>query len=264
MSLVPPPKKSLGQHFLFDPSILERIVAASGLTGGEAALEIGPGPGGLTKAILATGARVVAVEADGRMVELLNEARPPNLTVVHGDAMKVDFAELVKEFSPPVRLIGNLPYNISGPLIAKLLKSRSVFSSMTVMLQKEVADRIAAPPGTKARGTLTVLAELFCDVSQVMKLPPGAFRPPPKVDSAVIHLEVLAEPRHPLADEAALWRLVKVLFQKRRKMIRGGLKAMSAEYPEWLEAAGLLGTERPEQLTSSEWAALSNAVCRTI
>src|SRR5512145_444378 len=161
---VPMPKKSLGQHFLFDPNILGRIVEAAGVEAGENVLEIGPGPGGLTRALVEAGARVWAVEADARMVEHLGELRLPGLVLRKGDALKTDYLALAHEAGGSLRLVANLPYNISGPLLARLLHQRAAFSSMTLMFQREVAERVAAPPGGRVRGTLSVTAQAFCSV----------------------------------------------------------------------------------------------------
>ncbi len=256
----PAPKKSLGQHFLFDRSILAKIVKASGLSEGEAALEIGPGPGGLTKAILEAGGNLWAVEADPRMVEHLRGGEFSGLKVIHADALKTDYLALAAEAGSKMRLIANLPYNISGPLLARLLRQRAAFSSMTLMFQREVAQRIAASEGGRERGGLSVLAQVFCSVKIAMKVPAGAFRPPPKVESAVIRLDVLETAKEPLSDEETLWQLVHEAFLMRRKMLRNCLKERLDEEGEVLAAAGLSGTERPEELSALTWIRLANAV----
>jgi 16S rRNA (adenine1518-N6/adenine1519-N6)-dimethyltransferase len=261
--LAPSPKKSLGQHFLFDKNILGKIVRLAGVIPGEAVLEIGPGPGGLTRALLDTGARVWAVETDRRMIEHLREGGFEGVEIIEGDALRTDYLQLAKAAGEPFRLVANLPYNISGPLLALLLKERQAFKSMTLMFQKEVAQRIAAGPGGRVRGNLSVLAQIFCEVKVVMKVPPGAFRPPPKVESAVIRLDPLAKTILPIDDEETLWSIVGESFQHRRKMLRNCLRDRLGEGDELLERAGLKGTERPEELDSAQWIRLANEVFRS-
>ncbi len=256
------PKKSLGQHFLHDPSILKRIVAAAGVEPGERVLEIGPGPGGLTRALAGAGARVWAVEADPRMVAHLQSLDLPGVQVWCGDALEQDFEALAAEAGGAFRLVANLPYNISGPLLARLLRQRRAFASMTVMLQREVAERLAAPPGNRARGSLGVLAQSFCSLRLLFRVAPGSFRPPPKVDSRVLRLDVLPEPVSPVEDEALLWEVVRKGFSQRRKMLRNALAGTVADTGALLAAAGLEGAERPEELTVAQWASLANEVCR--
>ncbi|MBI5442659.1 MAG: ribosomal RNA small subunit methyltransferase A [Deltaproteobacteria bacterium] len=256
---VPPPRKSLGQHFLSDPEVLRRIVEASGVQPGEAVLEIGPGPGGLTRALSDASAEARALEADERRVEYLAGLRLPGVRVEHADALEVDYRELARAAGGPFRLVANLPYNISGPLIAKLLRERAAFRSMTVMLQKEVAERLLAPPGTKARGRLSVMTQAFCRIRPVLRVSAGAFRPRPKVDSEVVHLDVLERPVALLDDEATLWRTTAFGFGQRRKMLRNSLKAAGPTAEDALAAAELSGTERAEELTAEAWIRLANA-----
>ncbi|PLX42492.1 MAG: ribosomal RNA small subunit methyltransferase A [Deltaproteobacteria bacterium] len=258
----PAPDKALGQHFLSDPNILAKIVNASGVQPGEAVLEIGPGPGALTKALIGAGAHLTAIEADPRMVAHLNEELGGTLELIEGDALRTDYLALAEKAGGPMRLVANLPYNISGPLMALLLKERSAFKSMTLMFQREVAERIAAPPGGKERGKLSVMAQAFCKVKRVMRVPPGAFIPPPKVESAVIHLDILPEPVAPLEDEGMLWRAVAAGFGQRRKMLRNTLKPLLAGLPgeELFLEAGLKGTERAETLSVAEWIQLANVI----
>jgi len=253
------PKKSLGQHFLSDPGILRKIVEGAGVTPGERVLEIGPGPGGLTRALLAAGARVWAVEADPRMVAHLEALVLPGLRVRQGDALTEDYEALAAEAGGPFRLVANLPYNISGPLLARLLRQRRAFTSLTVMLQREVGERLRAPPGTRQGGSLSVLAQCFCRVAPVLRVAPGSFHPPPKVESLVLRLDPRAELEAPLRDEDALWQVVRAGFGQRRKMLRNGLRALAPDPAPWLDRAGLTGRERPEELTGPQWIALANA-----
>lgn len=256
----PLPRKSLGQHFLSDRAILGRIVEAAGVEPGERVLEIGPGPGGLTRALLAAGARVWALEADPRMVEHLNREGLEGLRIRAADALEADYEALADEAGGPLRLVANLPYNISGPLLARLLHQRRAFTSLTVMLQREVGERLCAPPGSRRRGSLSVLAQCFCRVSLLLRVAPGSFRPPPKVDSVVVRLDVRPEPAA-VRDEELLWRTVKTGFGQRRKMLRNPLKALAGEELESvLGEAGLTGRERPEALTVEAWISLANAL----
>ncbi len=256
----PRPRKSLGQHFLSDPSILERIVRGAGVAPGDRVLEIGPGPGGLTRALLAAGARVWAVEADPRMVEHLARESLPGLHLTLGDALKADYRAVAAAAGGPLKLVANLPYNISGPLLARLLRQRDALWSMTVMLQREVADRLVAPPGTRARGGLSALAQCFCSVRPVLRVPPGAFRPPPRVDSRVVRLDVLPGPVAPLADEGLLWAAVRAGFGQRRKMLRNTLKPLAPDPTAVLEAAGVRPTDRAEDLDAGAWIRVANAL----
>ena len=262
ISGAPAPDKALGQHFLSDPNILAKIVKASGVREGEAVLEIGPGPGGLTRALMEAGAILTAIETDPRMVAHLKAEFGGSFELIEGDALRADYITLAKNAGGPLRLVANLPYNISGPLMALLLKERIAFKSMTLMFQREVAERIAAPPGGRERGKLSVLAQAFCNVKRVMRVPPGAFTPPPKVESAVIHLDVLPEPVAPLADEGVLWRVVAAGFGQRRKMLRNTLKPLLGEVPgeASFSEASLKGTERAETLTVQEWIKLANVL----
>ncbi len=257
---VPEARKSLGQHFLSDPAILARIVGVAGVQPGDAVLEIGPGPGGLTRALLAAGARVWAVEADPRMVAHLEAEALEGLEIWQGDALALDYPALAERVGGPLRLVANLPYNISGPLLARLLRQRSAFRSLTLMLQREVAERLAARPGTRARGRLSVLAQTFCTVTVPLKIAPGSFRPPPKVESRVVDLR----PRPPsplrLTDEATLWEIVRLGFQQRRKMLRNALAGVGPALAAGFAAAGLDGRERAEALSTEQWILLANAV----
>ncbi len=260
---VPSAKKGLGQHFLYDEQILNRIVKESGLVPGEAALEIGPGPGGLTRALVAGGARLWAVETDERMVEHLREDKYlSEVSLTLGDALKTDYLEIAREAGEPLRLVANLPYNISGPLLARLLRQRGAFKSMTLMFQREVADRIAATPGGKTRGRLSVISQAFFTVTKVMRVMPGAFKPPPKVESAVVHLEPLAAPPLAIDDEDTLWKVVAEGFMQRRKMLRNSLKGRIPDVEGFLISIGLHGRERAEELSVIEWIKVANEAAR--
>ncbi len=227
--------KRFGQHFLLDLNITGKIARLAGLPDAEApVIEVGPGPGGLTRALLAAGARVVAVEKDARFLPLLAElaaAAPGRLHVVHADALAVDEAALLAEAGwadIPARVVANLPYNVGTPLLVKWLTGPWTPHSMTLMFQQEVAERICAGVDTDAYGRLGVLAQALADARTVMTLPAAAFTPPPKVDSAVVRLEPRADRPSP-ARTTALERVTGAAFGQRRKMLRSSLKPLGGE-----------------------------------
>jgi 16S rRNA (adenine1518-N6/adenine1519-N6)-dimethyltransferase len=244
-------RRSLGQNFILDLNLTARIARAAGDLGACDVLEIGPGPGGLTRGLLAEGARrVVAVEKDPRCLPALAEiaaAYPGRLEVIAGDALAIDAAALLH---PPVRVVANLPYNVGTELLLRWLTPPvwpPFWQSLTLMFQKEVAERIVARPGSKAYGRLSVLAQWRSDARIVMTLPPEAFTPPPKVQSAVVHLTALPAPRH-AADAAVLGRVVAAGFNQRRKMLRASLRGLAPGIEATLEAAGLDPTARAEEI----------------
>ncbi len=254
------PRKSLGQHFLLDPTVCARIAALAGDLAGRHVVEIGPGPGGLTRALLATpAAQVVAVELDRRAVALLVEladAHPGRLTVIEGDALKADPATLVPA---PRRIIANLPYNVASPLLVGWLRQAAAIEGMTLMFQQEVAERITAAPDTGSYGRLAVLAQWRCRCDLLLRLPPGAFTPPPKVWSAVVGFTPHAEDPGP-ALFRAMERTTAAAFGQRRKMLRGALKSLG-DAEALLAAAGIEGTRRAETLTVAEFDRLARVVC---
>ncbi len=246
-------RKSLGQHFLLDPAVCARIAGIAAPLEGRQVLEVGPGPGGLTRALLASPAEhVTAVELDRRAIAALAElsdAFPGRLTVVEGDAMKVKTEALMP--GGPRRIVANLPYNVGTPLLIGWLKEASLFESMTLMFQQEVAERIVAAPDTEAYGRLSVLAQWRCACRMAMRLPPGAFSPPPKVWSAVVHLVPHAEdPGSALL--SAMERLTAAAFGQRRKMLRSSLKSLGGA-DVLLEAGGIDPTRRAETLSIVEF-----------
>ena len=245
-------RRALGQHFLLDPGIAARIAGAAGPLQGRTTVEIGPGPGGLTRALLEAGAeRVVAVERDPRCVEALGElaaASGGRLCVLAADALDVDVAALGPE---PVKLVANLPYNIATPLLVGWLRRAAGIESMTLMFQKEVADRLLASPGTKARGRLSILAQWRAEIRRCFDLPPGAFTPPPKVASTVVALTPRPSPVP--AAMADLEEVTARAFGGRRKMLRRTLGDLPAR-------AGLDDTLRPEELTVEDFCALARAM----
>lgn len=256
-------KKALGQNFLMDLNLTGRIARSAGDLSACDVLEIGPGPGGLTRALLAEGARhVVAIERDARCLPALAEIAavwPGRLTVLEGDALAIDPAP---HLTAPVRVVANLPYNVGTELLVRWLTPPAwppFWQSLTLMFQKEVAERIVAPPGSKAYGRLSLLAQWRCDARIAFEIPPRAFTPPPKVTSAVVRLDRREAPRYP-ADAATLSRVVALAFGQRRKMLRASLKPLGPDLPALLAAADIPETERAEQVSLEAFCALSRAV----
>jgi 16S rRNA (adenine1518-N6/adenine1519-N6)-dimethyltransferase len=256
---VPLPKKRFGQHFLFDPRILARIADAVAAGPGDTVLEIGPGPGGLTAALAERAGRLVAIEKDRDLVPALR-ARVPRAEIVEGDALELDWHALA---GPGAIICGNIPYNITSPLVDKALlpprPPRIVF-----LVQREVADRVAAPPGSEHYGALSVGVQAVARAERVFTVSRGAFHPPPKVDSAVLRLVPLARPL--VSDELlpAFRRLVVGLFGFRRKQLLRGLRELTGWPAERvqavLDAVGVVTTSRPEVLTPHQFVALTHAV----
>ena len=253
-------RKSLGQNFLLDLNLTAKIARQAGDLTGCDVLEIGPGPGGLTRGLLAEGARhVVAVERAPRCLPALAEiaaAYPGRLSVVEGDALEFDPAA---QLTPPVRIVANLPYNVGTELLVRWLTPERwppFWQSLTLMFQREVAERIVAAPGSKAYGRLAILAQWRAEARIVMDLPPQAFTPPPKVSSAVVHITALESPRYP-ADPSILSRVVARAFGQRRKMLRASLKALAPDIEARLERLGIDPTDRAERLGLAEFCALA-------
>lgn len=253
-------KKSLGQNFLLDLNLTAKIARQAGSLDDHDILEIGPGPGGLTRGLLSEGARhVVAVEKDARCLPALRqiaEAYPGRLTVLHGDALDLPVAE---HLTGPVRIAANLPYNVGTELLVRWLTPPEwppFWDSLTLMFQREVAQRIVAEPGSKAYGRLAILAQWRADARIVIDLPPQAFTPPPKVSSAVVHLTALKEPRFP-AQAKTLSRVVAAAFNQRRKMLRSSLKGLSPEIETVLKRSGIEPTARAEEISLEAFCTLS-------
>jgi len=256
-------RKSLGQNFLLDLNLTARIARVAGDLSGSDILEVGPGPGGLTRGLLAEGARrVLAVEKDPRCLPALAEisaAYPGQLEVIEGDALDVN---ALAHLTPPIRIAANLPYNVGTELLVRWLTPAEwppVWTSMTLMFQKEVAERIVAAPGSKAYGRLALLAQWRADAHIALHLPPEAFTPPPKVSSAVVHLTALPKARFE-ADAAVLNRVVAAGFNQRRKMLRSALKGIAPDIEDRLITAGLKPTDRAEQVPLEGFCALARAV----
>lgn len=264
-------RKRFGQHFL-EGAWVNKLVAASGIGPEDSVLEIGPGRGAITRPLAAQARRLLAVEVDRDLATDLEQAELPNVTVVTGDVLAVDLEPIVADWlgSAPgpaqqIRIVGNLPYNISSPIMFKLLE----FSARTqgakdavLMLQKEVADRLVAKVGTGDYGVLTVLTALHADVTRVLSLPPGAFRPPPKVHSAVVRLSFRPSTVR-IEDHELFVRMVRTMFTQRRKTAANALKAFALDRgldaADALTRAGIDPKRRPETLELAEMAALSKA-----
>ena len=266
----PRAKKRLGQNFLVDETYARRIVGALAPRAGETVVEIGPGRGALTALLLEGGARVVAVELDRELVPVLRErfGGLGGFKLVEADALKVDFCAAV-EPAPGARVVANLPYNISTAILQRLVEQRRCVPEMVLMLQREVVERLTAPPGSSERGYLTVLVEAFCEASALFDVPPGAFRPVPKVWSTVARLRARAGAAEGL-DEGLFLRVVSAGFAQKRKTILNNLRSAPEDLRARFEDAGgasaLLGAagvdpgRRAEALTLAEWAALARAV----
>jgi 16S rRNA (adenine1518-N6/adenine1519-N6)-dimethyltransferase len=258
-------KKSLGQNFLLDLNLTSKIARLAGDISGHDVLEVGPGPGGLTRGLLAAGARrVVALEKDPRCMAALSEisaAYPGRLDVFNADALEFDMRG---QLTGPMRVVANLPYNVGTELLVRWLTPKDwppFWSSLTLMFQKEVAERIIAKPGTKAYGRLGILAQWKSTPSVVMELPPEAFTPPPKVHSAVVHLEALAQPRFP-APAGLLSSTVAMAFNQRRKMLRSSLKSAAPDIETALRDAGLEPTARAEEISLEGFCALARRLAK--
>lgn len=259
-------RRALGQHFLRDARIARAIVETARLTPQDLCVEIGPGQGALTFLLAERAGRLLALELDERLaVELRRRlASMPHAEVRHADARRFDYSAL-----PALRpsavgrvvVVGNLPYSAAKPILEQLVEARAAVSEMVLTLQREVAERVVAGPGSKRYGALSVLTQLYCEGRLVITIRPGAFRPPPEVDSAVIHLRALPVPRVPVGDERWFHRLVKAAFGQRRKhlanALAGGLGSTVATARQWLRDARIDPERRAETLSLEEFSRLS-------
>jgi 16S rRNA (adenine1518-N6/adenine1519-N6)-dimethyltransferase len=259
-------KKSLGQNFLLDLNLTSKIARYAGNLEQSDVLEIGPGPGGLTRSLLNEGARkVVAIEKDTRCIAALEEVQTQftgKLKIVQGDALSTEVRQYLTH---PVQIIANLPYNIGTELLVRWLNSAtwpSFWQSMTLMFQKEVANRIVASPGSKAYGRLSVMAQWRCNTKIAFNIPATAFTPPPKVESSIVHFEALKEPRFP-AEVNKLEFVVSKAFNQRRKMLRGALKGHFKNVEEGLLAIGVVPTKRAENVTIQEFCLMAQILVPT-
>jgi 16S rRNA (adenine1518-N6/adenine1519-N6)-dimethyltransferase len=259
------PRKRFGQHFL-EAAWVTKIIDSLHAAKDETFLEIGPGRGALTRPLAARAGRVIAVEIDRDLAGLLVEQQLANVRVIQADFLDVDLAEALRDEPKPIRVAGNLPYNVSSPILFTLVGAADegrVFSDATLMLQKEVADRLVAKPGRKEYGVLAIQVALTADVEQLLTLPPGAFRPPPKVRSAVVRLR-FRPAAVDVGDPRVFERIVRGIFLQRRKTVANALvpvaDALGRAAAELLERAQVDGKLRPEALTLDEIARLSRAV----
>ena len=254
-------RKRFGQNFLHDTRVLQRIADATGVGPEDTVIEIGPGRGALTEFLLETGARVTAIELDRDLPPILRArffSQPEGrFSIIEGDALRTDFAALHPE-SRPLHLVGNLPYNISTPLIFHLLRFREHIGAMHFMLQKEVVDRLGAEPGNGDYGRLSVMVQQQCHVEPLFIVPPGAFSPQPKVDSAVVRLVPRRDNAVDAVDLDRLGTLVRLAFAQRRKTLRNNLKGHVDLAV--LEHTGIDGSRRPETLSVEDYVALAGAI----
>lgn len=256
-------KKALGQNFLLDLNLTSKIARQAGDLKNSDVLEVGPGPGGLTRALLHQGARrVVAIEQDKRFLPALaeiSEHYSGKLEVLHGDALSIDPLAVM---NAPVRIVSNLPYNVGTELLTRWLSPLEwppFWQSLTLLFQKEVAQRIVAQPRTKAYGRLSILAQWRCDAKIVMEIPPAAFTPSPRVTSAVVHLERLEKPRFK-ADAKTLTWVVAQAFGQRRKMLRSSLRSITTDLEDQLLAADINPTQRAEEVGLKQFCMLSELI----
>ena len=264
------PRKRLGQNFLCDPNILEKIVRIAGVRDTDTVIEIGSGIGVLTALLAARARRVIALEVDRRLVEVLRSELGglSNVAIVHGDVLEYDFASAWTEgVKGRVRVVGNVPYNLSSPIVLRLLDYRESVDRAVLMLQREVAERLAAAPGTKDYGPLSVIVSLYTEARLEMRVPASCFVPRPDVESRVIRLDMRREPLCGVDDPALFRDVVRSCFARRRKTLLNNLRQSSLPVrpeavPAVLEELGIDGTRRAETLTVLEFAALSNRIGR--
>lgn len=253
------PNKKLGQNFILDSSITDHIVIASDITADSTILEIGPGPGGLTSSLLASKAKsIIAIEIDQRCIKALQplvEKAQGRLKVIQDDALRIEEKSLT---SDPIKVIANLPYNIGTKLLFKWLDNLDLFSSFTLMLQKEVVDRIIAKPGNKNYGRTSIIVQWLCNVERIFNIAKEEFWPQPKVDSSVIYIVPRKKPLF-LCERTQLERICKIAFMQRRKILRSSLKPVFAENTEkLLIELGIDPTQRAEDLTMEQFCQLAN------
>ncbi|KEH94289.1 16S rRNA (adenine(1518)-N(6)/adenine(1519)-N(6))-dimethyltransferase RsmA [Clostridium massiliodielmoense] len=257
--------KSLGQNFLTDQNVLDDIVNGSNVCEEDFVIEIGPGVGTLTKELLKKAKRVCAIELDSDLIPILTEELKgfPNFELIHKDALKVDFNELIGD-EKSVKVVANLPYYVTTPIIARLLKEGYKFKSLTIMIQKEVAERIASEPNCKEYGALSILVQYYCDTEILRKVPPTCFIPQPKVDSIIIKLDRLDEPRVKVKDKELFFKIVRQSFNMRRKTLRNAIKSLGEVSGENIEKvfndAGIDPRRRGETLSLQEFGDLADSV----
>jgi len=254
-------RKRFGQNFLHDHGVIDNIISSINPQEGENLVEIGPGLGALTEPVCESVSHLTVVELDRDLAKRLRSHpfMQDKLNIVEADALKFDFSTLVND-DKPLRVFGNLPYNISTPLMFHLFKFTGLIHDMHFMLQKEVVDRLAAEPGTKHFGKLSVMTQYYCQVTPVLHVPPHAFKPAPKVDSAVVRLAPYKTPPVEVSDVALLEQVCAAAFNQRRKTLRNSLKDLLSG--EEIESLGISPTSRPETLSLNQFAALANCIAR--
>jgi 16S rRNA (adenine1518-N6/adenine1519-N6)-dimethyltransferase len=256
--------KSLGQNFLVDESVLSDIIEGSNVNSEDLVVEIGPGVGTMTRELLKKAKKVICIELDSDLIPILNEELKEfdNFELIHKDALKVDFNDIIGD-EKSVKVVANLPYYVTTPIIAKLLNEGYNFKSLTVMIQKEVGERIAAKPNTKEYGALSILVQYYCDADIIRKVAPSSFIPQPKVESVVVRLNKLSKPSVEVKDEKLFFRLSREAFNMRRKTLWNAVKNLSlgSEIMEAaFEKANIDSKRRGETLSLQEFANLANAV----
>ncbi|WP_251861623.1 16S rRNA (adenine(1518)-N(6)/adenine(1519)-N(6))-dimethyltransferase RsmA [Clostridium sp. Marseille-Q2269] len=256
--------KNLGQNFLVDSSVLEDITEGAQISKEDTVIEIGPGVGTLTKELLEKAKQVYSIELDGDLIPILQEELKEynNFTLIHKDALKIDFNELMKD-KESIKLVANLPYYVTTPIISRLLTQKCNFKSLTIMIQKEVAERMNAEPNCKEYGSLTVLVQYYCNTNIIRKVSPNSFIPRPKVDSIVIKLDRLLEPRVKVKDEKLFFNVVRSSFNMRRKTLRNALKSLNVDKENMeiaFERAGIDPKRRGETLSIEEFGELSDCI----
>jgi 16S rRNA (adenine1518-N6/adenine1519-N6)-dimethyltransferase len=260
------PRKRWGQHFLVDRNIINKVVRTAQIGEMDHVLEVGPGLGEMTLLLSRQARRVVAVEIDPKLAAILREktASSSNIEVIEEDILKLDFKRLLRPDGPPIKVVANLPYQISTPLLFRFIESREIFSTLTLMLQREVAERLVASPGGKAYGPLSVSVQVVSDLSIRFFIKPTAFYPPPKVESAVVQLVWRERPLVDLSEEVWLHRVVRACFGYRRKTLINALKHSDLPLPpsaeERLERIGIDPRRRPESLTIQEFIRLAEVL----
>ena len=256
--------KSLGQNFLIDDSVLEDIVNGAEVNGEDFIIEIGPGVGTLTAQLLMKAKKVTSIELDNDLIPILTQelGEHENFNLIHNDALKVDFNAVIGD-EKSVKLVANLPYYVTTPIIVKLLKDGYNFKSLTIMIQKEVAERINAEPNCKEYGALSVLVQYYCDTKIVRRVAPSSFIPRPKVESIVIRLDRLAQPRVKAKDEKLMFELVRAGFNMRRKTLWNAAKSFKLSKEDLeiaFENSGVDPKRRAETLTLQEFANLADCI----
>ena len=250
-------RKRFGQNFLTDLNVIEQVVAAIKPVPSDHILEIGPGRGEITGLLQRSGCHLELVEIDRDLVKLL-EVKYPDVTIYAEDILKFDFSKVVPATASPIRIVGNLPYNISTPLLFRLFQHHELFEDLIFMLQLEVVDRIIAEPSNKNYGRLSIMSQYYCEAEKLLDVPPGAFTPSPKVESALIRLTPKREPTIKVKDIELLQRLLIAAFSKRRKTVRNALGAYLSE--EDLEYLNIDSRLRPENLTPDDFVRCANRV----